>query len=201
VPVECDPDVVELREQRAVRGVLAWAPHIIREALNQAGEVLSMPGTNGDLFSAAGEALVCVSSQRLEHPVPGRLRLTFGNHHRLPDEGGQAVKHGRFVELVTRGDRSRAGDRPAPGEDREAGEQSLLVCLEELMRPVDGASQRLVAARVLAVDAQELETVLEVVDDFSWRHRVDSDGGELERQRDAVEAPAELSDVGLVLGG
>ena len=69
------------------------------------------------------------------------------------------------------------------------------------MRPVDGASQRLVPPRMLAVDAQELETVVEVMDDLGWCHRVDSDGGELERQRDAVEAPAELSDVGLVLGG
>ena len=69
------------------------------------------------------------------------------------------------------------------------------------MRPVDGASQRLVPPRMLAVDAQELETVLEVADDLGWCHRVDSDGGELERQRDAVEAPAELSDVGLVFGG
>src|SRR5206468_874013 len=126
VPVECGPDVVELREQRAVRGVLAWATHIIGEAVNQAGEVLGMPGTNGDLFAAAVEVLV---------------------------------------------------------------------------RPIDGASQRLVTPRMLAVDAQELETVLEVVDDLGWCHRVDSDGGELERQRDAVEAPAELSDVGLVLGG
>src|SRR5438552_433094 len=79
VPVECGPDVVELREQRAVRGVLAWATHIIGEAVNQAGEVLGMPGTNGDLFAAAGEMLVWVPSQRLEHPVPGRLSLTFAN--------------------------------------------------------------------------------------------------------------------------
>src|SRR4029453_4790712 len=87
-PVECGPDVVELREQRAVGGVLAWATPIIGEALNPAGEVLGMPATNGGLFAAAGEALVCVPSQRLEHPVPGRLCPAFGSHHRLPDEAG-----------------------------------------------------------------------------------------------------------------
>ena len=65
------------------------------------------------------------------------------------------------------------------------------------MAPLDGRVQRAVAVRP-AARGEELEPIGESLDDLVRGELCDLRGGELDGQRDAVEPPADLGDVGRV---
>ncbi len=71
--------------------------------------------------------------------------------------------------------------------------------VEQVVAPVDRAAQGLLAARDVArAGAEEVEPAREAVEDRGGGEDLDAGGGELDRERQAVEARADLLDQPLV---
>ena len=85
--------------------------------------------------------------------------------------------------------------RAAAGEHREPREQPLLFRREEVVRPADRRVERLLA-RIGVAPALELDALPEPLEQLLGREDRNARGRELEREREVVEARAELGDRG-----
>ena len=94
--------------------------------------------------------------------------------------------------------------RPAAGEHRQPAQQPVVVLGQEVPAPVDERVERLLARdRGPAAAGEQPEPVTEPLRDVVRRHRRDPRRGELDRERDPVEPPADLRDrrdVGIASG-
>ena len=138
-----------------------------------------------------GEALAGVGADRLEHPQPGwRERVLASHEQALGDQAVERVQSGG-------GDRLGRLDGRAAGEHREPREAALLVVAEQLVAPVDSGAQRLLARGCVArARARRAERGIEAVGDLGRRQQSAAGGRELDRQRQPVDAPADLRDRG-----
>ncbi len=131
-------------------------------------------------------------ANRLQHPVaPVR-------------EANEALVHQR-LERVEVGITDVLGrlQRAAAREDGEPGEQPLLLLCQQVVGPLDRRSQRPLALGEIARSAgQQRQAMLEPFEDLRRGEGLDAGGRELERQREVVEATADLGDslVGLEVG-
>ena len=132
-----------------------------------------------------GELLGRVLADRLEHQeavVADRL------HEARVDEGFEAVE-------IRAGDLLRGRERERAREDGEAGEERLDGRIEEVVAPFDRRSQRaLTLGRVARSAGQEREDGAESLEQPLGGEELRSRRGELDRQREAVEAAADLGD-------
>ena len=93
------------------------------------------------------------------------------------------------------GDGDGRGDVEVSGEDAQAIEDVALGLAEQRVRPLDGSLQRLVAARGVGPAAgQQPEPLIQQPGDRGRAQRRHPRGGQLDRQRDPVQAPADLAD-------
>src|SRR5207249_4629409 len=88
--------------------------------------------------------------------------------------------------------------RAAAREDGERTEEAPLLFWEEVVRPLDRGAQRLLARVGVASSLEEVEALGEPLEDLGRGERPRARCGELDRERERVEAGAELRDV---LGG
>ena len=116
-------------------------------------------------------------------------------HERLVDEVRQQVEHVDLVIALVGADGGRCSEVEGPCEHREPVERVAFGLFEELIGPLDGRLERLVAAFGLPSVAQEPEPVVESFGQLRERHRPHSCGCELEREGDAVELFADVNDV------
>ena len=139
------------------------------------------------------EALGGVGADRLEHLQPGgRVRLPPAHEQALSDEVVERVEVGA-------GDRLGRLDRRAAREHGEAREARLLAVAQQLVAPVDGRAQRVVAGgRVASGGAGSAECHVQTFGDLGGRQQPAAGRGELDRQRQPVDAPADLRDRGSV---
>ena len=86
------------------------------------------------------------------------------------------------------------------GEHRTPCQQRLLGVVEQVVGPLHGVAQRLMALQTAPRSDQQPEPVVEPVAHLGDRHRQHARCGQLDRQRDAVEAPADLDDSVRVIG-
>ena len=137
------------------------------------------------------EALACVGADRLQHPQPGGRAHVLASHEQaLRDQGVERVQSAA-------GDRLGRLDGRAAGEHREAREAPLLVIAEQLVAPVDGGAQRLLARGCVArAGARRAERGVQAFGDLGRRQQPAAGGGQLDRQRQPVDAPADLRDRG-----
>ncbi len=101
------------------------------------------------------------------------------------------------IEDVLGRERIRAADFlgrreiEAAGEDAQALEQPLLVLVQQVVRPRDQRAQRLLALEQHAAAAgEQLEAVVQALVDVLDGQRAHPRGGELQRERNALEAGA-----------
>ena len=79
---------------------------------------------------------------------------------------------------------SRRGlERAAAGEDGQAGEETLLLFREEVVRPFGRRPERLLAGVGVAAALQEIETPSETLEDLGRGERLRARSGELDSQR------------------
>ena len=124
-------------------------------------------------------------ADRLQHPVPIAARRLAAADEALVDQRLQRVgvrrAHG-LGRLV----------RAAAGEHRKPREQPPLFRREQVVRPADGRVQGLLA-RIGVAAALELDAFPEPLEQLLGREDRDARGRELEREREVVEARAELA--------
>ena len=94
---------------------------------------------------------------------------------------------------------SAAASVQPPCEDGEAREERLLVGAEQVVAPVDRRAERLLArGQVARAAGEEVEALLEPGEQRLRGEQLGARGGELDREREAVEADADLGDRGRV---
>ncbi len=92
--------------------------------------------------------------------------------------------------------------REAAREDRQPAEQDALRLGQQVVTPVDGGAQRLVPRDGrAAAGGQQREAVVQAGGDLLHRKHLHAGGGQFDRQRDAVQALADLHHVRRVLLG
>src|SRR5437764_3441179 len=140
------------------------------------------------LHAARGEAQKRVLPHRLYHREPRLVLLG------LPDKALVHERRDPFEHRpVDAADGLGRRERAAAGKDAELREEPLLVLAEQVVAPVERGSQRLlVLRRVAAAAGQELEAVAETGEHRGRRQELRPGRGELDRERQAVEAGAEL---------
>ena len=90
-------------------------------------------------------------------------------------------------------------ERRAGREDGEPCQQRPLVLVEEVVAPVDGLPQRLLSRREIARPArEESEALVEPLAQHTRRECSDPRSGELDRERQSVDAATDLDEVVLV---
>ncbi len=160
----------------------------------QLDEVRGMPSLQVVAHVLAGEVLTAERPQRLEERVPGGRRGRVGNDHRLVDERRQDGSRvgradgdvGADSLDVVEGERSR--------EHRQAAEHRLLGRVEQVVRPLDGGEQCLVARFGASPRGEQREALVETGRDIGQCHGSDPGCRQLDGERNAVEAPADLDD-------
>ena len=88
--------------------------------------------------------------------------------------------------------RSAASIVQPPRKTESAASSFSLLGLEQLVRPLDRGAERLLAHLRVAAATQEVETVAEAFEQLLGRQERRAGGGELERERQVVEACAEV---------
>ena len=83
-------------------------------------------------------------------------------------------------------------ERAAAAEDGQPGEEPLLVCREQVVRPGDRRPQRLLARVGVAAGPEQVQSLRDPLDDLCGCEHPDPGGGELERQRQVVQPAAQL---------
>ena len=165
--------------------------------LGEGDAVAQVPAADGVALARFGEALLGVLANRLEHPVARRGEcFALDAEHRLVVQRRQQREH--RVLVVSCGDMDGGGERTAACEHREPAKQLLLRRREMVVAPVHRRLQRLVPGQGAAAPGEEAEAVVEPGPDLVDREHGDARRGELDRQRDAVEAAADLGDGGAV---
>ena len=160
-----------------------------------------MVASYGLAVAALGEPLERVLPDRLEHSEAG---IAFG--HALGAK--QAVVQERLdpvdqVQVEVGGHGRGAVEREAADEHAEAGEERLLVGREEVVAPVDRGAECSVPLGQTGTRhrLQQLESAAEPLEDRARREQLDPCRSELERERQPVEAKAELGDrLGVLIG-
>ena len=83
--------------------------------------------------------------------------------------------------------------RCAAGEHGKAREALLLLVVEQVVAPVDCRAQRLLTGgRVAGTGAQRTEDDVQALGDLAGRQHAAAGGRQLDRQWEAVDAPADL---------
>ncbi len=113
---------------------------------------------------------------------------------RFLDEAAQQIEHvDSAMMLAARTHGFRRLQRPAAGEHREAAEQDPLLLGQQVVAPVDQRPQGLLARQRGPVAAcQQTEAVRQALGDLLHRKRAQARRGELDRQRNAVQAPTDF---------
>ena len=132
---------------------------------------------------------------------PAERELADGREHpeapACPAPHEQALVHERGERLqIGREHAFDIGEIERAGEDREALEEIALVVVEQCVAPVDRRGERPVPLGcVLRAGAEEIETRSEAREQILRREQLRARGRELDRERQAVEPCAQLSDL------
>jgi hypothetical protein len=152
-----------------------------------------MPAAGFVSQAVLDEAIFGVLAKRFELPVAGTKRRVDRDDHRPRDQPVEGVEGVVLVNVAHRGD---GVDERAAREDGHPVEQRAFAVVEERVRPFDRGLQGSVAFHTGASAAQEAKPIIEPGRDLVRCHRPAARGGELDRERDAVEAGADLVDRG-----
>jgi hypothetical protein len=121
--------------------------------------------------------------------------LPFDHHQRLVDQRGEMVEHAPWLEPGVAGDRLGELDGEPAGTDAKPSQHGLLVGLEQVVAPFEGGAQGLVARQRRAHAAgQQPEARVEVVANGAEPEGRGPRCRQLDRQRQAVEATADVDD-------
>ena len=184
------PDVVD-------HGVERGAPLVVRRppvARVERAQHQAAPAQVADagLLEAVGggQLLDAELADRLQGAVAG-AGAAVDEQQALLGQAGQAVGDGGGVAS---GEGGRRGDVEPAGEHADRAQQGAVVVVEQVVAPRDGVAQRAVAVGDAAAGGQEAQALVEPGLQPVESERRAAGGGQLDRQRHAVEGPAQHGD-------
>jgi hypothetical protein len=129
----------------------------------------------------------------LAHGVQQAEALAVGDDERLLEQPGEQSDDPPAGDRTVGADLLGRLEREAAGEDREPTVKDALLGGEQVVAPVDRGPQRLLPGqRRAAACAEQVEALAQVRGDLVERERGRAGRGELDGQRHAVQAPADL---------
>ncbi|WP_395243986.1 hypothetical protein ACGGZK_17970 [Agromyces sp. MMS24-K17] len=145
------------------------------------------------------EVLVGDLAHGAEQVVDGPLAALLLPHDARVDEGLEVGDH---LAVAARGDRLGGLEREGAGEHAEPGEQALRALGHELHAPLDRAAHGAVPfGQVARAVGEQRQAPVEPFEQLGRRQHAGTRGGQLDRERHAVEGHAHPGDVDGVLGG
>ena len=143
-----------------------------------------------------------VLAHRLQQPVAGSAPAVVGDHQRLVHQQRELIEHLVALHVTAAGDRLGGVEVESAQKHRQPAKQDPLGFGQQRVRPVHRGAQGLLAAyRGARTAGQQPEPVMQAVEDFGQRQRAHPCGGELDRQRQPIEARADFGhDCGVVVG-
>ena len=155
-----------------------------------------------DHLARIHQLLLGVLADAAEQAIPGGAVLLLDDDQVAGHQMVEEVEHVEGIEGVAGRDGLGRLERPSATEDSEAAEERAFVLGQELVAPVDGGAQRLLAGHRRAIAAgEETELIAEAVEDLGRREHVDARRRQLDGQRYAVETPADVGHgVAVVVG-
>jgi len=186
--------IVVLGLQRAQRAASAGRERVV--LLGQGQAPVEVAHGHGVVLGGVVQALGCVLADGVE-----QAKAPAGDaDERLVDQAREEVDDLAARDGSARTHVLRRLEREAAGEDRQAPEEHALLAGEQVVAPLDGGAQRLLArARRAAAGGEDVEAVAQPRRDLVQRQRCHARRGKLDGQRHAVQAPADLLDRLLVL--
>ena len=164
--------------------------------LDQCQAVVEVAVADGGRLTALGQATGGVLADRLEQSVARPAVAMLGDHEGLVDQPPDGVQHA----AASGADRARRREVEAAGEHGEAAEDDAFGFVEQVMAPLDRGRERLLAfGRAAGAPHEQREAVVEPALDLARRQGPQPRGGELERQRHAVQPLAHPAQ-GLLVG-
>ena len=195
--VEGGPEVVAFRLQVSERVRLGIRPPLVVGPPEHVGDVGGEPVLDVHVGAARRELGVRVFANRLQHPeprLPARARIV--GHEASVEQGVERLRHrgavvGHGLERV---------ERRSAGEDRQHAEDVPGRPVEKLHAPLDrGPEGSLALRQIRRVARQEREPFAEALCRALRAEHADPGGGQLDRERQAVERAADARDRGSVL--
>ena len=188
------------REERVERGLevrrLAVEPRVVALPLGEIESPVRVASGKARRLTGLIEPFAGVEADRLEQPVAAVADAVVARDERLLDQPRQDVGDLTPFEAVTGAHRLDRGEVEAPGEDGQAAKERPLVVREQLVAPLEGRLERLLARRRrAAARAQQPEAVVQPLCDRVRPQRAEAGRGELDREREAVEPVADANHV------
>ena len=152
-----------------------------------------MAGLHGRHLVRLDEQLARVLAHRLEQAIAVAAGILLGHHQRLIDKSPQEVGDLAPVDISTRRDLLGGLQREGPGKHAQPAKQRALVRSQQRVAPAQRGPERLLAVqRRPAPGRQDGEAIAQSLGDLSRRERPHAGGGELQRERHAVQPQADL---------
>ena len=163
----------------------------------------SVPSSDRRFLAARRQLLEGKLTQGLQHDEAWlTVRTCLLAQQTLVQKRGDTLERValRFTPSARDGLRRLEGE--APGEDREAPEEHLLLRRQQVVTPGDGVPHRLLPFRdITSASGQQRQPVLEPGKQGCWRKHFDPRGGQFDGEGKAVHAPTDLGDGDGVLRG
>ena len=141
-------------------------------------------------------------ANRLEQGEAARGLPLLDEHERLVDKRREHIQNGVAIEFIVRAHRLASVDGEAALEHAESTQQRAFWRVEQLVAPVDRRPQRLQPRQRPALAAcPPGEAVGKLSRNALDRQNADARGGQLDRERDAIEVLADLGHTGGVVAG
>ena len=159
-------------------------------AVGERDQASALGSTQRVLLAGCVEPLERELPDRLEHPEALlAVRIGAAADEALVEQRRQRVEVGAADLLGVL-------ERGAAAEHREPGEERLLVLAEQVVAPRDRRAQRGVAFVGVPAALEEVEALPDPLEQLLRAEQLHPRGGELDRERKAVEAADQLVDGG-----
>lgn len=175
---------------------LARALQLHLGPLSQPEEVVQVAFANSQPFAGVCEPLQTVLPDGLEQAVPGLgRRQGLDDDHGLVHQPAEQVEHILRRKPVTSADILGRLKLEPPGESGHAAEEHPLGLGQQVVPPVERGTECLVVWQAgPRPSGEQPEPVFEPGGDLLDRQHLGPRRGQLDRQREAIEAPAQLDD-------
>ena len=175
-------------------GPLVGALHAGGGALGELGVVRAHAARDTIVKPVVPQAIPAVRAQRLQDAVARPVGAAAHDHHGLVDEPGEQVERVVLGRAVRAAHAVCRLEVEATREHRQPHEQRLLGLGEQPVGPVDRRGEALVPGQRAARATAEQPQPVQPPGHVEAAHHPHPRGGQLDRQRQAVESATDLGD-------